>query len=55
LRELKNILGEKFVHGVVIYLGEKVIPFGEKLTALPVAALLKETFQVLSLSIMQVC
>jgi len=39
LRALSAIMANKFVHGIVIYLGDKVIPFGEKLTALPVSSL----------------
>ena len=39
LRALETMTGEHFVRGVVLYAGERVVPFGEKLFAVPVAAL----------------
>jgi predicted AAA+ superfamily ATPase len=39
LRALAGALGRKFVRGVVLYTGEEVVPFGERLHALPVATL----------------
>ena len=32
-------LGERFHRGVVLYAGERVVPFGERLTAVPIATL----------------
>lgn len=39
LRVLQDGLGKRFVRGVVLYLGENAVPFGNKLWALPVTAL----------------
>ena len=39
LRLLQEKLGDRFVAGVILYLGERVIPLGERLWALPVSAL----------------
>ena len=39
LRHLADIAGEKFVRGIVLYGGEKVVPFGERLLAVPFSAL----------------
>ena len=36
LKALKEAAGERFVRGVVVYLGTKVVPFGEHLHGLPV-------------------
>jgi predicted AAA+ superfamily ATPase len=36
---LQDKLGDRFTHGVVLYTGDKALPFGERLTALPVQAL----------------
>jgi hypothetical protein len=40
LIKLKEALGEKFAAGVVFYDGENILPFGEKLFAIPISALL---------------
>jgi len=39
LRHLASRLGEDFVVGVVLYLGQDTLPFGERLRAMPVSAL----------------
>ena len=39
LKFLKQELGDRFVRGVVLYLGDKIVPHSEKLTALPLSAL----------------
>lgn len=39
LHELARIAGRRFRHGVVLYLGPKVLPFGKNLHAVPMAAL----------------
>ncbi len=39
LRKFQEIAGSKFLQGILLYTGEKVIPFGEKLTAVPISAL----------------
>ena len=39
LRHLANRLGERFRAGIVLYAGEQRLPFGDRLTALPMAAL----------------
>lgn len=39
LRYLAEILGDRFVRGVVLYTGEETVPFAPKFTALPVTAL----------------
>ncbi|MFA5916452.1 MAG: nucleotidyltransferase family protein [Burkholderiales bacterium] len=39
LRALAETLGDKFVGGVVLYLGEQRLPFGDKLWALPISVL----------------
>lgn len=39
LRALAETAGRKFVRGVVLYLGEQDLPFGESLRAVPLAAL----------------
>jgi predicted AAA+ superfamily ATPase len=39
MRFLMEKLDQRFVAGVVLYLGDEVVPFGERLWALPVAAL----------------
>ena len=38
LSSLRDQLGDRFVNGVVVYLGEQVFPLGDRLTALPVSA-----------------
>ncbi len=42
MRELKHVMDHKFVHGIILYLGDKVVPFGDRLTALPVCTLWNE-------------
>ncbi|HXV63426.1 MAG TPA: DUF4143 domain-containing protein, partial [Vicinamibacteria bacterium] len=39
LRFMKDALGVRFRRGIVLYMGEQSVPFGEKLVALPVNAL----------------
>ena len=39
LRALRALAGDRFQHGVVLYTGDKVLPFGPGLTAAPVDAL----------------
>jgi len=39
LAYLRDRFGEQFVHGVVLHLGERILPLGERITALPLAAL----------------
>lgn len=36
---LRDLLGEDFLHGFVLYLGDQPLPFGDRLTALPIAGL----------------
>ena len=39
LRALAETVGNKFQRGVVVYMGDKVLPFGEHFYALPISAL----------------
>jgi hypothetical protein len=39
LRFLQDKIGDRFTHGAVMYTGDKALPFGERLTALPIQAL----------------
>lgn len=39
LRNLANVLGERFVAGFVLYTGQQTLPFGEKIRAVPLDAL----------------
>lgn len=39
LRRLRDDLGERFVQGVVVCLADQVVPFGDRLTAVPLAAI----------------
>lgn len=39
LAVVRDKLGEAFVHGFVLYTGAKALPFGDRLTALPLSAL----------------
>lgn len=39
LRELAEELGPRFVRGVVLYTGETIVPFSDKIFAVPVSAL----------------
>lgn len=36
---LRNRLGDRFVNGVVLHIGDRPLPFGDRLTALPISAL----------------
>lgn len=36
---LRDRLGDRFVNGIVIHLGERPLPFGDRLTALPVSTI----------------
>ena len=36
---LAEELGERFAHGIVLYRGRSVVPFGEKLAAWPISSL----------------
>ncbi len=36
---LRDKLGDAFTNGVVLYLGDTVLPIGDRLTAMPVSAL----------------
>jgi predicted AAA+ superfamily ATPase len=39
LRNLANLLGDRFIVGIVLYTGQQTLPFGEKIRALPADAL----------------
>lgn len=39
LRDQLDLAGQKFVRGVVLYSGDQVLPFGDRLVAMPLAAL----------------
>ncbi len=39
LRHLANLLGPRFVAGYVLYTGQQTLPFGDRLSALPLDAL----------------
>jgi len=39
MARLRDVLGPRFVRGVVLYGGERVLPFGDRLDAWPVSAL----------------
>ncbi len=39
LRALRDGLGERFVQGVVVHLGPGVVPFGDRITAVPISRL----------------
>lgn len=43
LIEIKNLLGKKFVRGIVLYTGHNTVPFGENLFAVPISALWLKT------------
>ncbi|HPW56713.1 MAG TPA: ATP-binding protein [Thermoanaerobaculaceae bacterium] len=43
LRKLQEAAGDRFVRGVVLYDGEQVLPFGEKLQAVPIRLLWEST------------
>jgi predicted AAA+ superfamily ATPase len=42
LARMRDALGERFVHGAVLYTGPHAAPFGDRLSALPVATLWTE-------------
>jgi uncharacterized protein len=42
LQELRDQLGERFRAGVVLYTGDQVVPFGDKLWLAPLPALWME-------------
>lgn len=39
LAYLRDRLGERFVHGIVVHIGDRPLPFGDRLTALPISTL----------------
>jgi len=39
LKYLSDLLGERFLQGIVLYTGDQPVPFGSNLYALPVSAL----------------
>jgi predicted AAA+ superfamily ATPase len=39
LRALESLTAERFLRGIVLYTGERVVPFGEKLFAVPLSAI----------------
>ncbi|GII79612.1 hypothetical protein Sru01_45940 [Sphaerisporangium rufum] len=39
LRRLRDKLGDRFVHGVLLYLGEHTLSHGDRITAVPISAL----------------
>lgn len=39
LRNLANLLGDRFVAGYVLYAGQQTLPFGDRIRALPISAL----------------
>lgn len=39
LAYLRDRLGDRFVNGVVVHPGERPLPFGDRLTAMPVSAI----------------
>ncbi|MBF8262482.1 MAG: uncharacterized protein HW387_147 [Parachlamydiales bacterium] len=39
LRNLQEAAANKFIHGILLYCGNVALPFGDKLTALPITAL----------------
>jgi len=39
LRELQEATGNDFQCGIVLYAGKEIVPFGEKLFAVPLSAL----------------
>lgn len=45
LIKLKNACGEQFAAGVVFYDGENILPFGEKLFAVPISCLTQGTLE----------
>ena len=41
LRWFRDTLGERFINGVVVHLGDQTLPAGDRLTSMPVSALWK--------------
>lgn len=39
LRKVQQTVGDDFLHGIVLHLGERVLPFGDRMTALPLGCL----------------
>lgn len=39
IKQLQQLVGDRLVHGIVLYTGTEALPFGDKLYALPVASL----------------
>jgi predicted AAA+ superfamily ATPase len=39
LQDLAEALGSRFIRGVVLYTGERIVPFSEKIFAMPVQGL----------------
>ena len=39
LKKLQELVGDKFVRGVVLYAGDQVVPFGKHLHAVPISCL----------------
>jgi hypothetical protein len=39
LKRLASVSGASFMQGILLYSGEQALPFGEKLRAVPIAAL----------------
>ncbi|MFH1644382.1 MAG: ATP-binding protein [bacterium] len=39
LKKFQEISGTKFIQGILLYTGETILPFGDKLTAVPISAL----------------
>jgi len=35
----RDLLGKRFLRGIILYTGDQVVPFGSNLYALPVSAL----------------
>lgn len=42
LKELRDQLGKKFIVGIVLYTGDQMVPFGDKLWLVPLPALWAE-------------
>lgn len=39
LKKFQNKVGKKLKHGILFYSGNMILPFGEKLTAMPISSL----------------
>jgi uncharacterized protein len=42
---LRDRTGSQFVHGFVLYLGKRVLPLGDRITAQPISALWAASWQ----------